>query len=276
MVRGQNVQRVVVIILIVFLMVSCQKNSSLDENNLEEESVVLSRRQKDILEEVGLPSKYSELNKQQRSNIVAIGELLSYVEDKYGEKFKFKGYVPGGLEKEHITLNTPFGVFRAWRELIDGEYVYDDNYVRIFAHIPYSQALGEFIEGEIGNREFKIFSGSGYFISDDMEEMIVAMDEGRILEVFSGTTSVFVDDPFEEGELEEIVQRYAEWRVPASKGQSSLTTFYLVEKEELKWINQFNFFEISESIIIRGLRCYIKESGEISIVPRGESAWKED
>lgn len=54
----------------------------------------LTERQKEILIENNLPDKWMKLNTSQRQSIVAIEEMLEYLENKYNKKFCYAGYKP--------------------------------------------------------------------------------------------------------------------------------------------------------------------------------------
>ena len=56
--------------------------------------VELTPRQCEILWSEGLPAEWDELTIQQQDSIVAIEELLTYLEKKYDKKFCYKGYKP--------------------------------------------------------------------------------------------------------------------------------------------------------------------------------------
>ena len=54
--------------------------------------VELNDRQKEILESEGLSTNYNSLNDEQKESIIKIEMLLTYLEDKYGEEFKYVKY----------------------------------------------------------------------------------------------------------------------------------------------------------------------------------------
>lgn len=67
-------------------------------------TITLNDRQKQILEEMELPTDYDSLNHTQQHAIKRIEVMLSYLEDKYEMDFSYAGYVPAGaMEGEHLT-----------------------------------------------------------------------------------------------------------------------------------------------------------------------------
>ena len=67
-----------------------KKNNSNESKNITLKSkpeLVLNERQKEILEEVGLPTDAEKLDSSQQEAIIAIDEMLTAVEKKYNRSF---------------------------------------------------------------------------------------------------------------------------------------------------------------------------------------------
>ena len=83
-----------------------KKNNSNESKNITLKSkpeLVLNERQKEILEEVGLPTDAEKLDSSQQEAIIAIDEMLTAVEKKYNRSFSYSGYVEQGpLESEYL------------------------------------------------------------------------------------------------------------------------------------------------------------------------------
>ena len=77
-------------------MLSNGNNVDVDENinKLEKQKVILTERQKRILQSEGLPQNYEELTISQKSGITRIEAGLKYLKDKYNKEFIYKGYTP--------------------------------------------------------------------------------------------------------------------------------------------------------------------------------------
>ena len=54
----------------------------------------LTERQLKICQEKGLPTEWRKMKPFQRQCLTAIEEMLQYLDDKYGKKFCYEGYVP--------------------------------------------------------------------------------------------------------------------------------------------------------------------------------------
>lgn len=70
----------------------------------EDDLTNLTDRQKQILEQMELPTDYEQLNYTQQHAIKRIEIMLRYLEEKYEMEFSYAGYVPAGaMESEHLT-----------------------------------------------------------------------------------------------------------------------------------------------------------------------------
>lgn len=86
------------LLLIVMGVCGCTNNSTdategtTVNTQLNEGEIILNGRQKEILTSKGLPTDYEELTYTQKQAIVAIEEMLSTVEAKYGISLEFISY----------------------------------------------------------------------------------------------------------------------------------------------------------------------------------------
>ena len=70
----------------------------------EDDLTNLTDRQKQILEQMELPTDFEQLNYTQQHAIKRIEIMLRYLEEKYEMEFSYAGYVPAGaMESEHLT-----------------------------------------------------------------------------------------------------------------------------------------------------------------------------
>lgn len=70
----------------------------------EDDLTNLTDRQKQILEQMELPTDYEQLNYIQQHAIKRIEIMLRYLEEKYEMEFSYAGYVPASaMESEHLT-----------------------------------------------------------------------------------------------------------------------------------------------------------------------------
>lgn len=99
-------KRKFVFVLAIVLLVGCLWGCSATNGEMPKETkapVVLTDRQKQILTDNNLPADYDQLPLSQQEAIMAIEEMLSYAENKYGIPFSYAGYASAGpIEKEHM------------------------------------------------------------------------------------------------------------------------------------------------------------------------------
>jgi len=70
-----------------------------------EVKVKLTQRQIDILTEVGLPTDYAELSDSQQNDIVAIEEMLCYMEDTYKTTVVYRNFTQASpLNDESLVV----------------------------------------------------------------------------------------------------------------------------------------------------------------------------
>ena len=95
-------------ILCWILMVSCFMTScGITGDNSVDESSNLNETQIEILALEGLPTNYDELTPSQQHTIDRIYEMLSYLNEKYGEEFIYSDYIPQELLQTETLIAYP-------------------------------------------------------------------------------------------------------------------------------------------------------------------------
>lgn len=150
---------IVILIILMIGMCGCNMNNS-DLPNNAESKVSLNQRQKDILAEQGLPTDYSELSVSQQRAIVAIEEMLLYVENKYSTSFSYAGYTAqSALEKEHMRAFPTSGDMETDSFTItrtdDG---YADDFINTAANTMFASYVCESVKSLAPNTEIKVFT----------------------------------------------------------------------------------------------------------------------
>lgn len=91
------------------MSISIKENSDVEKEESKEKkeskvaTLELNEKQKSILESVGLSTNVEDLDYLQKKAIIAIDEMLSYLEEKYDKSFEYVGYIPAGnLESESL------------------------------------------------------------------------------------------------------------------------------------------------------------------------------
>ena len=77
-----------------------------EQTNIEHQwqhSETLNEWQKNLLEAEGLPTDIEKLTPTQKRSIQHIYEMITYLNEKYGEEFVYKGYIePGAMQSEEL------------------------------------------------------------------------------------------------------------------------------------------------------------------------------
>lgn len=245
-----------------------QKESSSEEDTMTqtEVSVVLTDRQKEILEAGGLPTDYEELSLSQKGAIVAIEELLTYLEEKYNIEFTYLGYVPQALmDKEHLTAcpagGLPSDVVTVYRWYDgDGQAVIEDDYKCLIARPWYQAALESFFGDTFQPGTFQVYTK----VTDADD----GISEETVLKDASAEIYVLIDEKTcEQEQLESFAKVFGDWMKEQSESKrSSSASIYLVSEELIEKTNRFNYL----NIILAGeksgkVTCSISSAGEINI-----------
>lgn len=134
---GQNITRVVLLITLVLILAGCE-SVNLGKKKAEDR-VELSERQISILQRENLPADYEKLTDSQKKSIMAMEELLVYLEDKYDVPFSYVAYYTATvLEPEDLSARPENGdkgdivtVIRKYSD--EGDVSISDNYPSIAA-----------------------------------------------------------------------------------------------------------------------------------------------
>ena len=140
-----------------------KKNNSNESKNITLKSkpeIVLNERQKEILEEVGLPTEAEKLDSSQQEAIIAIDEMLTAVEKKYNRSFSYSGYVEQGpLESEHLMAYPSDGNPRTDSfEVRKTDNGYEDDYMNVAIRDDYAKYVEEIITSNLHNEHIRVFT----------------------------------------------------------------------------------------------------------------------
>lgn len=251
---------VLLTICVIFFSCACSRNPKGNgsmNSTPEEVDVVLTQRQKDILEQMQLPKDYDELTAIQKSAIMAIEDMLSYLENKYNDTFSYTGYYEtSSAAEEHLTAECSVGEVTVFRSYIDGEYTYSDNYKVISSGPRYSEAISDYIGKSFSSGTYKVFA-----VVNSLDD-----SEKDLLRAASATIYVFFDHSVIESTYEGFVYRYSEWLREQSGQHATVTKFFLLRDDGLDDIYDFNYEDmILEPIYTEKMVCSISDTGEINI-----------
>lgn len=230
---------------------------SIGVSNEKEDTIMLNQRQKEILEQLNLPMEYTELTLSQKNAIVAIEDMLVYLDEKYDESFSYSGYFEASsTEEEHLVVESSVGTVTVYRHYENGEYSYEDNYNAIVAVPKYEEMVSEYVSQTFDTSKFKVFC--------EVEE--INGDNDNILSCSTAGTYLFVDSSVGQQEFSDFVAQYCNWMQEQSEGNATVTQFYLVQEGMLSDIYTFNYKDkIFELTFERKCGCSIATDGEMVI-----------
>ncbi len=222
-----------------------------------EGNTMLNERQIRILREQGLPTDYDKLTISQRSAILSIDLMLSYLEEKYDMSFAYEGYWAADTTgSEKLLASSGEWHVTAWRTYEDGAFQYSDNFPALKAAPLYQEALRAFFAERAGDKAVKVFSE------------IRALDEDSdkdILRRAGAMSYIFIPDSVDRAAFDSLIEDYAAWIPTAAEGQSSYVRFVYLEKDAFDMTLPINYSEMSQcKQVIASRDCDCSASGKIS------------
>ena len=229
-----------------------KKNSSDESKNITLKSkpeLVLNERQKEILEEVGLPTDAEKLDSSQQEAIIAIDEMLTEIEKKYNTSFSYAGYIaPGPLEHEELiaypTEGSSGDTFSVTRVKKNGKYVYEDEYVYGVVEPVFQEYILKYCEGELGVGNVKVYSMVTKIKDEDsiianIKNGLVPLKESDINFNISGYSCIFIDGgKVTEEAYDTFLTSYKNWTMGYELGDSA--QFILLKEGNIENIERYN------------------------------------
>lgn len=203
--------------------------------------LVLNERQKEILEEVGLPTDVEELTYMQKRDIIAIDEMLTAMEEKYNRSFSYAGYIaPGPLEKEQLFAYPTGGdedgeCFAVTRIKEDGEYVYEDMYVNVVARPVYMAYVLEYCETQLGEGNVKVYS-----VITHIKNKTIPIKKEDIDFNISGDSCILMDgEKITEEDYNNFLCNYKKWT--EEHGIEDDAQFVLLKERIIQNVTEYNY-----------------------------------
>jgi len=241
--------------------------SESSDTNAEENEIILTDRQRQILQEMGLPEDYESLTDSQKSAITIIERALTYLEDSYGEEFVYDGYVAGGLDGQYLSAYAKGDLERKTItvdiDYKDGEYHYTDDYQLLKASDEYEEELEQHLRTLMA-QDGECWVHAELNCLDDSDEYIIKRASGGVL--------VFVLNTFENyDEAKEFVEQYGDWIKSLESDYQVGASFYILDAENYSNTNAFNYQDaIHSEKYIYHLRCSVSREGKITIYEQEE------
>ena len=206
----------------------------------EKVSTELTQRQRELLEEMGLPADYDKLTDTQKNAVTSIEAMLSYLESKYQEEFCYLSYAEAGtLEKEHLEAypasGTPSDVVTVYRTYEDGEYHYEDDYGNIGVRPLYESRVREFAVQSFPESGIKVFS--------DIRNLGQGTDgqsvtEENVLQTASAVTYIFISESVcTEAQLRDFTEECAQWMESQCQGVAAQICLRLTDAAQWELID---------------------------------------
>ncbi|MDE6952560.1 MAG: hypothetical protein K2P09_01965 [Erysipelotrichales bacterium] len=148
------------ILLAIAIMIGMRNYTVKKTDNSKAPKVILNERQKEILFKEGLSTNYEELELSQQMAIVAIEDMLKYVENKYDIPFKYSGYIAASpLEPEQLkaypVLKDKVGDRITVTKTDEG---YEDDYISIASNDIYTSYILTGIQDLIPETMIKVYT----------------------------------------------------------------------------------------------------------------------
>lgn len=221
----------------------CGCNMKKNTDNAKKSELVLNERQKEILEEAGLPTNPEELTSSQKRAIVAIDEMLCEVENKYNISFSYSGYIaPGPLENEQLIAyptdgNEEEDSFTVTRTKVDGKYSYEDEYVNVVAKRRYMTYILEYCQTQLGEENVKVYS-----IVTKIKDKEMLLETEQIDFNVSGESCIFVDGAkITEDDYNCFMSNYKAWL--EEHGIDDDTDFILLKEDVIEDVSSYSYTE---------------------------------
>lgn len=234
------------------------------EQEDEKVSTELTQRQKELLEEMGLPADYDRLTDTQKNAVTSIEALLTYLEDKYQEKFCYLSYAEAGaLEEEHLEAypesGTPEDVVTVYRTYEDGQYHYEDDYGNIGVRPMYESRVKEFTQQFFPEKGIKVFS--------DIQTSGQDTDRENVLRTVSAVTYIFLSESVcTESQFRNFKEECARWMESQCRGAAAQICLRLTDAPQWEQIDESGYEDkLREDIFSAEAECAVSADGNVTV-----------
>lgn len=254
-----------------FQPVSDQAGETQEKRTRDEEQgrIELTQRQKELLEEAGLPTDYDELTDTQKNAITSIESLLTYLEEKYQEEFCYLSYAEAGaLEEEHLEAYPKSGtradVVTVYRTYEDGEYHYEDDYGNIGLKLLYESRVREFASQTFPESGIKIYSDVSSAVQDAEVQNVT---EENVLQTLSANTYIFISDSIcTKQQFHDFKEKCAQWLGSQCQGAAAQICLRLTDAAQWELIDESDYEDkLREDIYTDEAECAVTASGKVTV-----------
>ena len=222
----------------------------------------LNERQKEICNEVGLPTNVKQLNVGQRERLFRIEELLQHLDKKYNTTFKYRGYYQAFAsvyQKEHLEAYTDkTGKFEYTTLTIEDNGSFKDDYpfqlIKPIVKYDFIKYMKNNLE-----RKFKVYVVWGETEIKDIHNI----NKKSLYGTTEVSCTAFVEHS-NDLDVTEIGDSIANWY--KSLGIYGNTNVIAVNKGTLKDINYNNYGSIKrKQHLTNYLMCKVGKDGTVTI-----------
>lgn len=262
-------KRMLLILMSTMLLIGgsgCGMNNTKNETAQKKEPA-LNEWQKEFLAEQNLPTEYSELNLTQQLSVDAIYEMIMYLEDKYGVKFEYTGYVrPQILEDEYMTAIPKGGNEKTDTVTVtrqdDGTLT--DDYPNVAVRPYYEQMITDYIKDYFGSDKVRVFST----VTETTIKDSYNINKDSFKNNIYGVNCIFIENSICTLEkFKDFINDYSEWS--KEYGYASTNRIMLFFNGDISKLTHSNFTDYygKEHLVARYM-CYVEKNGEIQINER--------
>ncbi|MBQ9894674.1 MAG: hypothetical protein IJM38_04735 [Ruminococcus sp.] len=161
-------------VLAVSMVTSCGKNNSSSQTGHKwENSETLNEWQKSLLEAQGLPTDIEQLSPTQKRSIQHIYEMITYLNEKYGEEFVYAGYVePGVMDEETLYARSLSDKKkRAVTVKIDSDGDFTDDYMGSSVADYCENLIGDYVRSYFDSKDVAYFMSVNANRLDSIKEV---------------------------------------------------------------------------------------------------------
>ena len=257
--------KVLLLVAIMLLMSACMiipnnnqetmhNELSIETDKIGAESMVLTDRQKSILEEQNLPTTFEELNQTQQQAIIAIEEMFCYLDETYDVSFKYLGYRPEtSLDKETLIVYPSDGVSADSVSVVRENGLFSDDYANLYYRDSYELLIKSFFEKITPHVE--VFS--------DIAEVISPCDTEKLPAYISATSGIYLAGN-EDIIIEDIAREFGDWYAAEAKDLSCSFSIYLIPEDVYWSITRYNRANYDDSVISR-INITVRADGTVVI-----------
>jgi len=197
-------------ILAASMATSCGKNNDSSQTGHNwQHSETLNEWQKNLLEAEGLPTDIEKLTPTQKRSIQHIYEMITYLNEKYGEEFIYKGYIePGAMQSEELyAYSLSDNKKRTVTVKIDSDGNLTDDYQSKSVADYCEELIDDWIHSYLGTDDYRYFATTNACYIEMSE-----IENGNFQWEYGATNMIYLKmDEYNFDELEKFAVNYAKF-----------------------------------------------------------------